>query len=129
MCNKVKDMTTQDFHKGDRVEYTDPRTGKVHTGTVSRIMYHETGERLSVDIDDGGRIRWGAKNFRPSNTKAPAKAHQHNPFTKGDRVMATGNKGKGRCGTVVSVRDERISVDLDDGMTRLRGHFSLYQKI
>jgi len=116
-------MVETNFRIGDRVEFTHPKTGQVVSGTVQK---HLRNGRISVSGDNGIRIKWQAENFRP--TKVPAPAREHNPFTAGDRVMFTDKHDKSCFGTVKSVRDERITMNVDGGMYRVRGHFKTFQK-
>jgi hypothetical protein len=112
------------FRKGDRVEVTDSN-GVLRTGTVRSIL--NDGMRLSMVTDDGRIFKWLTEKFRPTAAPAPAKERVVNPFAKGDRVETDDKKDGVLYGLVASVRDEKITMDVDGGESRVRGHFKFFR--
>jgi hypothetical protein len=71
----VRERKVCPFCRGDRVEWTDPRDGKVQTGVVKNIGL--TADRMSVDVDGTTRsIKWQFWNFRLTTKPAPAPAKE-----------------------------------------------------
>ena len=110
------------FRIGDRVECTNPRDNAVIVGTVKGFL---DGERISVTLDDGSGFRWHWKYFRPNATVAPRIV---NPFVVGDRVETDEKNGSITYGTVISVRDYKITMEVDGGIgSTIRGPFKLFR--
>lgn len=105
--------TTSDFHKGDRVEVTHPKTGEVITGIVKSTNCK--GGRISMAADDGKmKYTLVPRLLRKSAKPLPAVLVTPNPFVKGDRVEWTKQDGTVYHGTVKSTRNDRVTAFLDE---------------
>lgn len=77
-CNKpapVRERKVCPFCRGDRVEWTDPRDGKVCTGVVKNIGLK--GDRISVDVEGKTTsVKWQFWHFSLTTKPAPTPARE-----------------------------------------------------
>jgi hypothetical protein len=96
--------------------------GKERHGVVTRVG---RDEKVHVHCDDGSAWKCSPRGVKPSDKPAPAR---NTPtFRKGDRVETDDKKEGVLYGLVDSVRDEKITMIVDGGGSRVRGHFKFFR--